>query len=83
MAEKLTLPDNTKKESDTVTVNLTNPTRARRVIFDGIPGSNRCITVESFGGTVKNVTLHRSIYKELRDANTAQANSELIATLVA
>lgn len=61
---------------------IKNPTRARRIIYDGIPdqqGGMRSITIES-GGTVKNVALSSDIVKEMQERNKAQPNSDLIIT---
>lgn len=60
---------------------IRNPTPARRVIFDGIEGSMKAITVEGRGGEKKNVTLHADIVKELKQRNRTKENSDLIVTL--
>jgi hypothetical protein len=54
---------------DTQTVDLHNPTRARRIIHDGINEKGKAqksITVEP-GETKRNVVLHKDIIKELKD----------------
>jgi hypothetical protein len=60
-----------------ITVDLHNPTRAQRVIYDGIPGSQRQIVINP-NDTKHSVRLHRSIEKELRDRNRLKPNSDLI-----
>lgn len=66
----------TPPKSDTVTCDLFNPTRARRIIYDGIPGSMKQIVVAS--QTTKRVTISRAIAEELRDRNRAKKNSDLV-----
>lgn len=73
------------KSQDTVTINLHNPTQARRVIYDGISveglqgqGSiQKSITVDA-GATKENVTIHRSIVEELRQRNRDKRDSDLV-----
>ena len=73
--------------SETVTVDIKNPTRARRVIYDGINverahghgPAQKQITVEP-GETKKNVTVHRSVVEEMRARNRAKKDSDLIIT---
>lgn len=48
-----------------VRVDLHNPTPATRVIYDGIEGSQRVITVRP-GETAKNVEISETIARELR-----------------
>lgn len=60
---------------------IKNPTRARRVIYDGIPETMKCITVEPNGGEKKRVTLHADIVKELKQRNKDKPDSDLIVTL--
>lgn len=59
-----------------ITCNLYNPTRARRVIYDGIEGSDKQITIAP-GETKRGVTISRTIAEELRDRNRAKKDSDL------
>jgi hypothetical protein len=85
MPDKLFVPDDADAKSappEIVTVDLYNPTRARRVIFDGIPplgphGVMHSITVE-VGETKKAVRITRQIEQELRDRNRVNRDSDLI-----
>lgn len=61
--------------SKTITCNLYNPTKARRVIYDGIEGG-KMITIES-KETKRGVTISRAIAEELRDRNRAKKDSDL------
>lgn len=73
------LAQDKKPASKTITCNLHNPTRARRIIYDGITdefGRQKSITVE-VGETKKNVTISREIAEELRDRNRAKKDSDL------
>jgi hypothetical protein len=70
--------------NDTVTVDLHNPTRGRRIIYDGINVKNgqgvvrqKAITVES-GETVHNVVLHRDMVRELVEQNRRKQDSDLV-----
>ena len=56
---------------------LHNPTRARRVIYDGIEGSMKEITVDP-GATLRGVALHRAVAEELRDRNRVKKDSDLV-----
>jgi hypothetical protein len=67
---------------DIVTVDLFNPLRARRVIYDGIMlanGTMRPIVVES-GETKTGVKLHKNMELELRDRVRAKKDSDLVVT---
>jgi hypothetical protein len=66
-----------EKKPDTVTCDLYNPTRARRIIYDGILGSMKQIVVAS-QDTKRGVTISRAIAEELRDRNRAKKNSDLV-----
>jgi predicted ATP-grasp superfamily ATP-dependent carboligase len=66
----------TAANTKTITCNLHNPTTARRVIYDGIEGSRKSITVDA-GETVHNVTISRRIAEEMRDRNRAKKDSDL------
>lgn len=72
MAEK----DRDKDPLEPVLCNLYNPTRGRRVIFDGLKGM-KAITIDS-GDTKYNVTLSKQIIEELRDRNRIEKNSDLV-----
>lgn len=65
---------------------ITNPTKARRVIYDGIPsGENKkqkTITIDP-GETKKDVALSERIVEELRARNKAVEDSDLIVRDVA
>lgn len=61
----------------TVVCDLYNPTRARRIIFDGIDGIMKPISVEA-GETKRNVTISRHIAEELRDRNRVKKDSDLV-----
>lgn len=77
------MADEKKNAPDTVTVNLRNPTTARRVIYDGITvetmqgGKQKMITIDP-GVTKENVTLHKSIVAELRERNKLKRDSDLL-----
>lgn len=66
---------------DIVIVDLFNPTRARRIIFDGIGKMPKSIVVES-GATKQNVRIHRMIETELVERNRVKKDSDLIPTKV-
>jgi hypothetical protein len=67
----------TEPSKSIITCDLHNPTPGRRIIFDGIEGSQKSIVVEA-GDTKRGVTLHRSIAEELRDRNRAKKGSDLV-----
>ena len=85
--DKTTKQSEPAKRSDTVMVNLHNPTKAARVIHDGIvitegvPAGaipmQKQIAIAP-GETKKNVTLHRTIAEELRARNRAKKDSDLV-----
>lgn len=77
MADVKTPPVDANKKSDILTCDLHNPTRARRIIYDGIPGSMKQIAIAS-GETKHGVTLSRGIAEELRDRNRVKKNSDLV-----
>ncbi len=70
----------------TIKCNLTNPTPARRIIYDGINVEGlqgqghvqKAITVEAGGKTAKPVLLSRAVVEELQDRNKQKPNSDLI-----
>lgn len=73
-------PDTTTKTPETpdvVTVNLKNPTTARRVIYDGIAGQQSSIVVDP-GMTKRNVRLHKSVVTELRTRARDKKDSDLL-----
>ena len=73
-------PDASK--SDTVMVDIRNPTRARRVIYDGIAdekGKQRCLTIER-NSTKENVLVHRDVVREMAKRNRVRQDSDLIMT---
>lgn len=72
--------NDSQSSSQIARYDLVNPTSARRVIYDGIPGSMTCHTVEG-RSTKKNVALHESVVKELRARNKATPNSDLIPSV--
>ncbi len=63
-------------DKNIVQCDLHNPTRARRILFDGIPGSQKQIFVAR-GETKRGVTISRAVFEELRDRNRAKKDSEL------
>lgn len=63
------------KKSDRVRVDLVNPTPARRVIYDGITGSMRAITIEP-GETKRNVEISELIAKELRSRTRSRGKEK-------
>ena len=71
------MADEKIKEPNVLQCNLYNPTRGRRVIFDGIKDSMKAYTIDS-GATKYNVTVSRQIIEELRDRNRIQQNSDLV-----
>jgi len=64
---------------DIVTVDIFNPTRARRVIYDGIGENPKPIVIE-VGETKKNVKVTRLIEQELRERNKIKKDSDLVLT---
>jgi hypothetical protein len=56
-----------------------NPTPARRVIHDGIEGSQRPITIEA-GGDRKNVALSDAVAKDLMARAKAAKDAEVVLT---
>lgn len=65
------------KKSDTITCDLHNPTRADRIIYDGIPGSMRQVVVGK-GETKRGVTISKVIADELRARNKSKRDSDLV-----
>ena len=66
-----------KKElSATIRCDLYNPTRARRIVLDGIDGSMRQIMIGP-GETRRGVTISRTIAEELRNRNRKTPKSEV------
>jgi len=74
--EKLKLSEE-KEKNPSIQCNIHNPNRGRRVIYDGIEGSQKSIVIEG-GETKYNVTLSKRIAEELRDRNRAKPNSDLV-----
>jgi hypothetical protein len=58
---------------------ISNPTKATRVIYDGIPGSMKAITVAP-GGEKKGVQLSDAIAGELLERNRLKPDSDLVVT---
>lgn len=68
MADPAVKPPETHKPAAAVKpgrYDLVNPTRARRVIHDGIAGIQRAITVEP-GAILRDVEMHPDVAKELK-----------------
>lgn len=59
---------------------LKNPTLARRVIYSGIEGDNRAITVEALS-VKENVAVSGDVIKELKQRNRDKPDSDLVPTL--
>lgn len=70
----------------TIKCHLTNPTSARRIIYDGINvegmqgqgNIQKAITIEAGGKTDKPVLLSRAVVEELQDRNRKKKDSDLI-----
>ena len=69
--------DDVKEVSNIIQCNIHNPNRGRRVIYDGIEGSQRPIVIDGFDTKYK-VTIARWVAEELRDRNRIAPNSDLV-----
>jgi len=63
--------------TDKVKVKLVNPTRARRVVHDGIEGSQKAITIEPDGGSVDDVEISKALHDELTEREEFEPGSDL------